>query len=81
MPSQVPLTLGSYMARSVIASAQRCVNLYTEPNPKDSPFPFTCYPTPGLTVLWSPPSPVPARGVYAASNGDLTMWLGVRCII
>ena len=30
---RIPLTQGAYSARSVIASAQRCVNLYAENNP------------------------------------------------
>lgn len=53
--SPIPLTIGSYMAASLIASAQRCVNLYAEANPKDAPFPFTFYPTPGLTLLMNAP--------------------------
>jgi len=71
MPQMIPLTQGSYMSRSVIASAQRCVNLYGDRNPEDSPFPFTFYPTPGLIARWSPATPAPARGAYTASNGDL----------
>lgn len=53
---KVPLLGGAYSARSVIASAQRCVNLYSEKGPTDSEgksiedFPFTFYPTPGIVT-------------------------------
>lgn len=74
--SAIPLTVGAYEARSIIASAQRCLNLYPEKNPDDSPFPFTQYPTPGLTLLGSAgvtPGQATAgwRMLYAASTGDL----------
>lgn len=49
--AKIPLMGGSYEARSIIADAQRCVNLYPEPNPQDAEAPLTHYPTPGLTVL------------------------------
>lgn len=61
---KVPLLNGSYDAQSVIASAQRCVNLYLERNPGDSPFPTTHYLTPGLTLI----------GALASSGG------GWRCL-
>lgn len=70
-PKQIPLINGSYMSRSYIASAQRCVNLYADANPADAPFPFTFYSRPGLTVLANPPGVVQCRGLYTASNGDL----------
>lgn len=50
---KVPLVTGAYQAKSLVAEAQRCVNLYMERNPKDSPFPYTCYPSMGLTPLVS----------------------------
>lgn len=64
------LGAGMYEARSVIASAQRCVNLYPERNTDEAPFPFTHYYRPGLTTL------VPAAGLgsrcsFTASNGQL----------
>lgn len=70
-PQKIPLTEGSYEARSCIASLQRCVNLYQEKNPEDSPFPFTLYPTPGLRTRWTPPVAGPSRCSYKASNGNL----------
>lgn len=66
----VPLLGGAYEARSIIASAQRCINLYPESNPKDSPAPSTHYPTPGLTHT-SLTGSSPFRGLYTASNGTM----------
>ena len=71
--ARVPLIVGSYSARSLIAAAQRCINLYPEKNPDGSPFPFTFYPTPGLTLLTTvtPTTGSGWRGLWAASNGQL----------
>jgi hypothetical protein len=68
-----PLTTGAYSAKSLVAEAQRCVNLYAEANPKDSPFPFTYYPTLGLTlkVAVTPKAGNGWRGLWSASNGTL----------
>jgi hypothetical protein len=68
-----PLITGAYSAKSVVAEAQRCVNLYAEQNPKDSSFPFTYYPTPGLTLKGTASPTVGSgwRGLWAASNGKL----------
>lgn len=68
---KAPLTTGSYTSRSVVASAQRCVNLYGERNPKDSVFPYTYYPTPGLTRLATaaPTFGLGWRALWTASNG------------
>lgn len=73
MPVQkIPLTGGMYQARSVIASAQRCVNLYPEKNAQDSPFPVTNQLTPGLTQLIDGPGgTVVHRCAFTASNGQL----------
>lgn len=70
---KVPLVTGAYQARSLVAEAQRCVNLYMERNPPDSPFPFTCYQTPGLTLLATatPTTGSGWRGLRLASNGTL----------
>lgn len=67
---RVALTSGAYAARSLTADAQRQINLYSEKNPEDSPFPFTNYPTPGLTLLATPTTGA-GRGLYTATNGDL----------
>ena len=68
--AKAALINGAYQARSVIASAQRCINLYLEANPPTSVFPFTHYPTPGLTLMGSV-SPTTWRGLYFATNGQL----------
>ena len=67
---QLLLKGGFYQARSLIANAQRCVNLYPEKNPEDSEVPFTHYLTPGLTLLASPPAGV-FRGLWTSTNGSL----------
>ena len=64
------LTVGSYQSRSVIASAQRCVNLYLEANPQGSVFPFTHYPTPGLTALITSLNNAPVRAFLAATKAE-----------
>lgn len=69
----IPLTSGAYSSRSVIANAQRCVNLFPEFTPKDSnpPVPVTHYARPGKNLLAIPPVPGRGRGLYRANNGDL----------
>lgn len=64
------------MARSIIANAQRCVNLFPEANPPDSESPVTHYPTPGLTVVSTPPFSLPCRCLYTSSNGLLFSVVG-----
>lgn len=66
------LTGGDYQAASIIASCQRCVNLYVEnmdPS-QGEPSQATRYPTPGLTLLGTAPGGI-LRGVFRATNGDL----------
>lgn len=78
----VPLIGGAYEARSIIANAQRCVNLYPERNPSaltkdgDSAAPTTHYPTPGLLALARGNINAPVRGLYLASNGLLYAVIG-----
>lgn len=71
----IPLLSGAYQAKSIIASAQRCVNLYLESNPQGvkAPMPTTHYPRPGKILRWSPPAGKTGagRGLYCASNGEL----------
>jgi len=74
--TQIPLIMGMYQARSIIADAQRCVNLYTERNPPDSPFPFTTYPTPGLSLETTAPVIGQVRATYTASNGACFVVVG-----
>lgn len=64
------LIQGAYTARSYIAEAQRCINLYIEPNPADAPYPTTHYPTPGLVRFGAPGTLGPTRCQYRATNGN-----------
>jgi hypothetical protein len=65
----VPLLSGAYAARSLVASAQRCVNLYLEKNPEGSEKPTTAYPTPGLRLLNEAGVAQQWRCLYLGSNG------------
>lgn len=67
---RVLLKGGAYTTRSIIADAQRCVNLYPENNPEDAEAPVTHYPTPGLRVYSTPPVTGESRCIYTASNGQ-----------
>lgn len=69
----VPLNSGAYSARSIIANAQRCVNLFPEQNPEATkpPVQTTHYQRPGKKLLAIPPALGSGRGLYRATNGDL----------
>ncbi len=69
--ARIPLNSGAYTTRSLIAGAQRCVNLFAEKNPENSPVEFTYYPTPGLRTLSTPPVAGRGRGLFRASNNVL----------
>lgn len=73
---KLPLLGGAYTARSIIADAQRCVNLYPEKNPGDAEMPITHYPTPGLTLLSVGPLATTWRGLYYSTTGILFGVLG-----
>lgn len=79
MPSKpLYLTGGAYKNRSLIANAQRCVNLYLE-KPTDSsqsPVPFTLYTRAGLRELVKAPMFGIGRGIYQDSLGNLYMAAG-----
>ena len=69
---KLQLSGGAYQARSVIASAQRCLNLVAEPMPQiqGEPAQFAYYPTPGLTtVLTMPQNRI--RGLRQCHNYQL----------
>lgn len=71
---RIQLRGGAYTDASLIAAAQRCVNLYPERNPPgaQSPVEVTYYPRPGRTLLSSPPAPGNGRCLYVArGTGDL----------
>lgn len=72
---KVPLKGGAYEAKSIIADAQRCVNLYPEKNPEGAASEFTYYPTPGLVLLTQGPSSA-VRGLYTASSNKLYTVIG-----
>lgn len=72
---KVPLVGGFYKARSLLAGAQRCLNLWPEANQKDAPYPYTYYLTPGLVELCQGPERE-VRGLYTASTGDLYAVIG-----
>lgn len=76
--SRIPLLGGAYQARSIIANAQRCINLYPEINTKDSPVPVTHYQRPGLRPLAVPPVAGLGRGIWRASNGTGYCVIGQR---
>jgi hypothetical protein len=76
----IPLTSGAYSSESLIANAQRAVNVYSETNPPSTHplMPVTQYVRPGLKLLGTPPSPIAGRLLYTATNGDLYAVLGTQ---
>lgn len=78
--ARVPLIGGAYTAQSIIANAQRCVNLYPERNPEDAPVPFTYYPTPGLRELTTVAGAGGWRALYLATNGRLYGVVGPKVV-
>jgi hypothetical protein len=70
------------MARSPIANAQVCINLYGENNPQDAPFPVTHYPAPGLSVLSDYTGTISGycRGLYNTSSGAVIAVIGETVI-
>lgn len=75
---RVVLQTASYTARSLGASAQRCVNLYPEINPVDAPAPVTFYGTPGRKLFSAMPGSGGVRCLFQASNGDLFAVRGAK---
>ena len=84
MGKLLALTSGAYSAQSLIANAQRCVNMYPEVNPKDTEpnTPTTHYVRPGLNLLGQPPTGGRGRCLYRSTqgkvdpNGDLFAIIG-----
>jgi hypothetical protein len=68
---KVPLITGAYKARSLIAAAQRCVNLYAEKNPEGEEFPMTFYPTPGTIKKGSAGDYLGWRCLYTSTDNRL----------
>jgi hypothetical protein len=75
---RVPLISGPYQARSLIASAQRSINLFPESNQGDpqAPVPVTQYPTPGLVRFSESATIRTIRQLYRATNGSLYAVIG-----
>src|SRR5579871_33275 len=73
---KIPLTIGAYEARSILADAQKCINLYYETAPPDSPYPTIHYTTPGTVFLTTCPITGPVRAIYTASNGTFYAVVG-----
>lgn len=75
---RVPLIGGMYKTDSIIANAQRCINLYPESNAEfsQSPVQVTTYLTPGLTLLMTGPEEAPVRCNYLSSKGELYSVIG-----
>lgn len=77
---KVALTGGAYQAHSVIASAQRSLNLFSEPLPtgnqyqgtlgQGEPTPVAHYPTPGLRLLGTIGTG-PIRGIRQCTSGGV----------
>ena len=78
MTKPIYLTSGAYRNRSLIANAQRSVNLYLERNDdkSQSPVPFTLYPRAGLRKLRDAPNIGIGRGLYQDSLGQLYAVVG-----
>lgn len=79
---KLPLHQGAYQARSPIANAQVCINLYGEPNPPDAPFPLTHYPAPGLALIsdYTGIYSGHVRGIYYASDGSVIVVVGTAVL-
>ena len=75
---RVPLVSGAYQSRSLIAGAQRCVNLYPESNQKNeqAPVPVTHYPTAGTTLYYDNQVSFKCRCLYRTSLGKLYAVIG-----
>jgi hypothetical protein len=76
---RLALSQGAYSAKSIIADAQKCINLYAEKNPQDAPFPLTHYLTPGIDRLSTGSSLSninPVRCTYRTSGGNLYVVIG-----
>lgn len=65
-----------YAGKSLIASAQRSINLYAEINDKSAPVPITYYQFPGSELFSSPLSEAQNRCVYRTSIGTVYTVVG-----
>jgi hypothetical protein len=65
---RIELTDGFYQTRSLIADAQRCLNLIPEVNKQGAASQVTHYPAPGKALLATVPA-APVRGLWVTANG------------
>jgi len=70
--AKIPLTGGAYTAHSVVAAAQRSLNLFSEPVPEaqGEPMPAAHYPTPGTRLL-ATIGTGPIRGIRQCTTGGV----------
>jgi len=75
---RIPLLAGPYQSRSVIASAQKSINLFPESNAGDpqAPVPVTHYPTPGLKRFKESETISVVRCMYRSTAGKLYAVIG-----
>src|SRR6202035_1430138 len=80
MMVQIALRSGAYSSESLIANAQRSVNLFVESNPENTAptFPTTHYVRPGLKLRGAPAILNVGRCLYGATNGDLYAVVGLN---
>lgn len=75
--SRIPLTGKAYNGTSVIANAQKTINLYGEyTDDQQAPTPFTYYQTPGLDLIATPNLPAKCRCSYRTSKGTAYVVVG-----
>lgn len=70
---RVPLTSGAYSARSIIASAQRCVNLYAEVNPASTTLELSGVASSGVTGATAVKASSAAPFTYYPTPGTLLL--------
>lgn len=76
--ARVSLLGGAYSSSSLIAAAQRCINLYIEKIPEETKEGVQAVHLlrPGRRFLGSPPAPDRGRCLYRATNDDLYAVIG-----
>lgn len=74
--AQVALNTGFYKAKSIIAGAQACKNLWGEKNQKGAPVEYTFYQRPGLKLLKG--AGAASRCAYRSTDGRLFHVIGTE---
>jgi hypothetical protein len=65
-----------YTGKSIIANAQKSINLYAEKNDPQSPTPYTYYQFPGTELFATPFNPAKGRCCYRTSIGTCYVVIG-----